>query len=664
MTEGFDSKIFQPGRFKQSFQEDDPYFRSLTAKYERIPTRIFGNAVEGSLGTAKEIAEVIREKNKRGELCVLALSAESGPLEVCRELVLLHQRKEISFRQVVFFAIMEYYPLDEPSPRWMKHVLQEKFLRYVDIPEEQIFFPDGTVEQNKVPSHCQEIEKKINTFGGIDILLLGLGRTGRIGFNEPGASRKSLTRPVSLDDVTRTEKASEFFGKERVPRKALTLGIQTLLAARMIRLLVWGEEKAALVKKAVEERVGEEIPASFLQEHPQAAVILDMASAAELTRISTPWLIDQMVWDDRLIRKAVVWLSRQVKKPVLKLTDRDYNDHGMENLITEKGVAYNINIKVFNDLQHTITGWPGGKPQADDTNRPERKTPFPKRILIFSPHPDDDVISMGGTMLRLVEQGHDVHVAYQCSGNVAVSDADVLKYMDFIRDFIDPREDDDGIGLHEIYREIGSYPGRKNSEALDPEVVRRVKTLIRAGEAKAACRYVGLQAGNVHFLNMPFYETGGTEKRPPGTEDIRLVTELIARIKPHQIYAAGDLSDPHGTHRICLETIFASLRELREEEWLKDCWVWLYRGAWQEWEIHQIEMAVPLSPDELLRKRTAIFKHQSQKDGALFLGDDTREFWQRAEGRNRGTAKAYDDLGLAEYEAVEAFVRYELSLSP
>lgn len=502
------------------------------------------------------------------------------------------------------------------------------------------------------------LKKKIQKFGGIDIQILGIGRTGHIGLNEPGSAMNSLTRLISLDDITRTEAGSDFFGKDFVPRKAISMGIKTILKAERIRLLAWGEGKANVLKKTIEGDVTEEVPASFLQKHANTEVILDEAAAAELTRIKTPWLIDSVVWTSQLIRKAVVWLCLKVDKPILKLTDRDYNDNGMGDLLAEKGSAYQINIKVFNELQHTITGWPGGKPNADDTNRPERKSPFPKRVIVFSPHPDDDVISMGGTLLRLVEQGHDVHVAYETSGNVAVSDDDVLRYLDFMSAYTSTLSD----GNKELLAQrdkIKAFFKNKKADQVDLPEIRTIKTMIRQGEAKAACRYANVKPENVHFLNLPFYETGGVEKKPIGEADIEIVGQLIKDVKPHQIYAAGDLSDPHGTHRVCLDAIFRAIDVLKIEDWMKDCWVWLYRGAWHEWDIHQIEMAVPISPDEVTRKRNAIFKHQSQKDGAMFLGGDMREFWQRAEDRNRGTAITYDKLGMAEYEAFEAFVRYE-----
>lgn len=659
MIEKFNEKISIAGKFKNEGYHEDPYLRSLITKHERIPTRIFKSSTEGSKAVAHEIAETIRQRALEGKDCVLGLAVGSAPSEVYSELVRMHQQDGLSFKNVVVFGIMEYYPIKPDALQSFNRTIHEKFLKHIDIVPSNVHYLDGTIEQERIYEFCRDIENKIDDLGGIDIQILGIGTTGHIGLNEPGSSLNSYTRLVSLDDITRTEAASDFFGKDNVPRKAITLGIKTILKSKKIRLLAWGEGKAGILKRSIEDVQSEEVPASFLQNHNNTLVILDVAAGAYLTRIRTPWLIDSIIWSDRMTRKAVVWLCQKVNKPILKLTDRDYNDYGMGDLLAEKGSAYDINIKVFNELQHTITGWPGGKPGADDTHRPERKEPFPKRVIIFSPHPDDDVISMGGTMLRLVDHGHDVHVAYQVSGSIAVSDSDVLRYLDFVRDYSASVEGEDTTILEEEHDRIREFIKNKKHDTVDLPEVQTIKALIRVGEAKAACRYANVKNDNVHFLRMPFYETGGVEKNPIGPEDIKIVADLIQQVKPHQIYAAGDLSDPHGTHRVCLDAIFAAIEQLKHEPWMKDCWVWLYRGAWHEWEIHQIEMAVPISPDELLRKRNAIFKHQSQKDGAMFLGGDNREFWQRAEERNRGTARTYDELGMAEYEAFEAFVRYE-----
>jgi len=422
--------------------------------------------------------------------------------------------------------------------------------------------------------------------------------------------------------------------------------------------MAWGEGKGPIVQKSVEGPMTDQIPATFLQKHTNTLIVLDDAAASQLTAVKTPWLVDSCEWTDQLMRKAVVWLCQTLNKPILKLTNHDYMEHGMADIITEYGSAYQVNIRIFNELQHTITGWPGGKPNAEDTHRPERAKPFPKKAIIFSPHPDDDVISMGGTFIRLVDQGHEVHVAYQTSGNIAVFDEDAIRFADFVKDF------NETFGLNKedgekFYQKVVKSLKEKKPGQLDTAEVLTIKGLIRRGEAKAGCRSVGIPDEQAHFLDMPFYETGKVKKKPLGEEDIQIIVDLLEEIKPQQIYAAGDLSDPHGTHRVCLSAIFQAIDRLKSKSWMKDCYVWLYRGAWQEWDIDQIEMAVPLSPDELMRKRRAVFKHQSQKDSALFPGNDKREFWVRAEDRNHATAKAYNQLGLAEYEAIEAFVRYK-----
>ena len=652
-----DEKISPIGKFKNEGYHDDPYLRSLITKHERIATRIFQSSTEGSKAVAGEVAGLIRQKSANKEKCVLGLAAGSAPSEVYSELIRMHNEESLSFKNVLVFVVVEYYPIKPDAIQSFGRALREKFLNHIDIPSENIHLLDGMVEPEKVYEFCRNIELKIERLGGIDIQILGIGPTGHIALNEPGSSLNSLTRLVSLDDITRVHASSDFFGKENVPRKAITLGIKTIMKSKKIRLLAWGEGKAPIVKRSVEGKFTEEVPVSLLQNHQDAKVILDVAAAAKLTRIETPWLIDSVVWDDKLVRKAVVWLCQKAKKPILKLTDRDYNDNGMGELLAERGNAYQINIRVFNELQHTITGWPGGKPNADDTHRPERKEPFPKRVLIFSPHPDDDVISMGGTMIRLVDHGHDVHLAYQVSGSLAVSDSDVLRYLDFVHDYSELVEGEDTTTLEEEHNRLREFIKNKKHDTIDLPEVRTIKGLIRVGEAKAACRYANVKSKNVHFLMLPFYETGGVEKKPLGDEDIQIVKELIREVKPHQIYAAGDLTDPHGTHRICLDAVQKALKQMKGETWIEDCYFWMYRGAWQEWEIHEVDMAVPLSPDEVTVKRKAIFKHQSQKDNVPFPGSDKREFWQRAEERNHNTAVMYDRLGLAEYQAMEVFAR-------
>jgi glucosamine-6-phosphate deaminase len=626
--------------------------------YEQIPTVIYSESSDAAIAVAREIAALIKEKHKNNQNAVLGLATGSTPTGVYDELIRLHNDEGLSFKNVITFNLDEYYPIEPDSLQSYVRFMNEHLFNHIDIPKDQIHIPDGTLTEDEVQDFCNEYEKKIKEAGGIDIQLLGIGRTGHIGFNEPGSRPDSLTRLITLDKITRKDAASDFFGEEYVPRRAITMGVGTIMSAKRIFLMAWGEGKAGIIRETVEGEIKESIPATYLQNHSNTTIVLDSAASQKLMRINTPWLLSSIAWnDDKLIRKAVVWLCQKLDKPILKLTDENYNENGMADLITSNGPAYNINIKIFNELQHTITGWPGGKPNADDTNRPERAQPFPKRAIVFSPHPDDDVISMGGTLIRLVDHGHEVHIAYQTSGNIAVFDDDVVRFADFVLDY------SEAFGMKEqkaekLFRKVNEFLKNKQPGQVDSPEVKKIKGLIRRGEAKAGGRYCGVPDENMHFMEMPFYETGRVKKKPISDEDVQITVDLMREVKPHQIYAAGDLSDPHGTHRVCLKAIFEALEVVKNDDWAKDCWVWLYRGAWQEWDVNEIEMAVPLSPQELIRKRRAIFKHQSQKDRPLFPGSDAREFWQRSEDRNRGTAKTYDALGLAEYEAIEGFVRY------
>lgn len=626
--------------------------------FERIPTSVYEDSKVASRAVAEEIAEVIRDKANTGQPCVLGLATGSTPTGVYKELINMHKNEGLSFSNVITFNLDEYFPMEPDFLQSYVYFMNENLFDHIDIKKENIHIPDGTLPKELVATFCQSYEEKILEAGGLDIQILGIGRTGHIGFNEPGSGIHSKTRMITLDHITRTDAASDFFGEENVPRKAITMGVGTILNAKKIILMAWGEGKASIVQETVEGEISDKVPATFLQTHPNTRVVLDTAAAASLVRQKTPWLVGPCNWDVALAKRGTIWLSQKLEKPVLKLTERDYMDHGMSDLITDHGPAYDINIKIFNELQHTITGWPGGKPNADDANRPERALPAKKKVVIFSPHPDDDVISMGGTFLRLVDQGHEVHVAYQTSGNIAVFDDDVIRFTDYFRDLNKDFEISNRSG-DELYAKVVSSIENKKPGDEDSEEVAKIKGMIRRSEAKAACRYVGIPDENVHFLDMPFYETGQIKKDPIGPADVKIVAELLDKIQPQQVYAAGDLSDPHGTHRVCLDAIFQALAGLKTEEWTSDCWLWLYRGAWQEWDVNDIDMAVPLSPGELFRKRKAIFKHQSQKDTAVFPGADSREFWQRAEDRNRTTAQIYDQLGLAEYEAIEAFKRYE-----
>lgn len=631
-------------------------------RFEKIPVTIFRDSRSGSLYAAGEVAAFIREKQSVKQPCRLALGAGPALYTFYEELLRLHREEGLDFSHVQVFQIAEYFPISADSMQSSSHFLRTNFLDHIDIRDIDVHILEGSIQREDLDSFCREYERIIEDGGGLDVVIQDIGSRGHIGFNAPGSPRDSKTRIVSLDRASVISAAGDFYGESHVPHMAFTLGIDTIMKAGKVILFAWGEGKASVIRKIVEEESSDQIPAGIFQNHSDARILLDESAAEELTRERTPWFVDTPEWDDRMIRKAVVWLCQELNKPILKLTDRDYNEHHMNNLMIKFGSAYNVNIKVFNELQHTITGWPGGKPDADDTNRPERARPARKRVVIFSPHPDDDVISMGGTFIRLVDQGHEVHVAYQTSGNIAVFDEDVIQYTDFFQVL------HQGLSLNNtdasaLFMKVRGDIGRKKPGEVDSAEVKNIKTFIRRSEARAGCRLIGIGEEQIHFLDMPFYDTGLIRKSPLGSSDISIITSLLDSIKPHQIYAAGDLSDPHGTHRICLNAIFESLNNLKDSPWISDCRVWLYRGAWQEWPVNEIDMAVPMSPDELMRKRKAIFKHQSQKDSALFPGSDRREFWQRAEARNKGLAVLYDQLGLAEYEAMEGFKRLPIPIS-
>lgn len=633
---------------------------SALAQRELVPVMVFQDARGASAAVAKEVADLIRQRTQEGRSTVLGLATGSTPVGIYNELIRMHQHEGLSFRNVISFNLDEYYPILPNALQSYNRFMHEHLFDHVDINPENVHIPDGTLKVEEVFNYCQKFEKAMVDAGGIDIQLLGIGRTGHIGFNEPGSARNSRTRLITLDKVTRLDAASDFFGEQNVPRRAITMGVGTILAAKRIILMAFGEHKAQVVAQAVEGPVTSTVAASFLQEHRNTLILLDPAAAADLTRFRVPWQVGPVEWNPKMIRRAVIWLAEKLGKPILKLTEEDYNEEGLQDLLAAHGPAYNINIDIFRLMQDTITGWPGGKPAAVKRPGDRRRAAdeiFPKRVLVFSPHPDDDVISMGGTLMRLVEQGHETHVAYQVSGNIAVSDDDAIRFADFADDFSRLFGGHAG-QASAIERHIEEFLRNKKPGQVDSDEVQKIKALIRRGEARAAGRYCGLPVERLHFLDMPFYETGRVRKKPLSAQDIQLIVDLLEQLKPHQIYAAGDLSDPHGTHRVCLTAILSALDQVKNHPWFTDCEIWLYRGAWQEWGAQEIDMAVPLSPVELQRKRQAIFKHQSQKDKALFPGTDKREFWQRAEDRNRGTAKLYDRLGLAEYEGIEGFVRW------
>ncbi|MCD8043995.1 MAG: glucosamine-6-phosphate deaminase [Tannerellaceae bacterium] len=645
-----------PSRY---FRPENAYEHSVLTRYEKIPTTIFESADEGSVAIANEIAAQIRRKQENGENFVLALPGGRSPQSVFKELIRQYKEEHLSFRNVIVFNVYEFYPLAATAFSNLGY-LKDYFLDHVDIDPKNIYSPDGTMPMDAIYEFSRHYEGLIRMVGGIDYMLLGIGHAGNIGFNGPGSTTSVGTRLVLLNNDDRKEASKIFKSIENVPASVITMGVSTILNAKQITLMAWGENKAEIIRRTVEGKVSDTDPATYLQNHTNAKVMVDLGGAYHLTRISHPWLVSNCDWDNQLIRRAIVWLCQMTGKPILKLTNKDYSEHGLGELLALYGSAYNVNIQIFNDIQHTITGWPGGKPDADDSNRPERATPYPKKVILFSPHPDDDVISMGGTFRRLCDQKHDVYVAYQTSGNIAVGDEEVIRYCEYLRDVCDkysPNDDTVKKKAEEIihYLRFEKVEGEKEKDD-----VLFMKGTIRREEARAGCHYTGVtQEDHIRFLDLPFYETGMVKKKDLSEADVKIIRDLLEEIKPDQMFVAGDLADPHGTHKVCLDAILAAIDEVKDEEWMKNCRVWMYRGAWAEWEMDHIEMAVPISPEELRLKRNAILKHQSQAESAPFLGDDERLFWQRAEDRNRATAELYRQLGLAAYEAIEAFVQYK-----
>ncbi len=630
----------------------------MVESFEKIPVKIFPTPKEGSVFAAGEIAAIIKHKQSLGQNCVLGLATGSTPISLYRELVRMHKEEGLSFQNVISFNLDEYYPLEREAVQSYWSFMHRYLFNHVDIKRENIHIPNGEWKKDDIKKYCHELENKIDEVGGIDLQILGIGNNGHIGFNEPGSSIYSKTRLVTLENSTRIANVKDFQNITRVPRLAITAGINTIMKAKKIILLAWGL-KSTIVAKSVEGNVTEQVPASLLQTHHECLFVIDELAASDLTRIKYPWLTGEIEWTPRMIRKAVTNMTLKTGKPVLMLTNKDYNDYSLGDLLVEKGDAYEINLQVYYMLRDSITGWPGGKPNAVLPFHPERSEIQPKTCVIFSPHPDDDIISMGGTFMRLHDQGHKVHVAYQTSGNIAVTDEFVTRFLDFAVGFEELSGIDNSMSS-EILEKARHFLDNKKTNQVDTDQIRQIKGLIRRCEAKATCRYVGLEDDQIHFQNLPFYETGTIQKNPMGEEDVQITMALLRKIKPHQVYCAGDLADPHGTHKVCLDIIFESFRRLKAEgdEWIKDCWVWLYKGAWQEWDISEIEMAIPMSPDQVMKKRYGIFIHQSQKDMVPFMGDDSREFWQRAEERNSNTADLYAQWGLTKYAAMEAFVRW------
>lgn len=624
----------------------------ILQRYEKIRTGIYESEYDGVQYVSDAIVKMISSHDYKGDPdtgelnpFVLGLSTGRTPIGLYRELVKRYQKGEVSFENVVVYSLDELYPIKATEQQSRNYRIHEDFLSHINIRPENIHIFDGTTPIEAASEYCRQFESGIHR---IDLMIMGMSEQGQIGFNEPGSYAKSRTRLVQLNHATRKSLQPQFYSYSSIPRMAITMGMSTVMRAQRIFLLAWSESKADIVRKVVEGEVTDQIPASLLQNHPNIEIVVDETAAGLLTREQTPWLVGPCRWTKKFTRKAVVWLCGVVQKPILKLTYQDYIENSLGSLLESVGAYDKVNIDIFNDLQHTITGWPGGKPNANDATRPVTSTPFPKRVLIFSPHPDDDVISMGGTFLRLVDQGHDVHVAYQTSGNVAVHDDVVLQIMDTARE----------LQLNNRFEHVKNLIANKKAGEPEPRELREIKAAIRRAEAKAASRLFGLnEETHTHFLNLPFYETGGIKKGMLRQEDVDIVVRLLNKLKPHQIYAAGDLSDPHGTHRICIEAVLAAMQAVEKEDWAKEMQMWLYRGAWQEWDLGVVDMAVPLSPEEMLKKRHAIYRHLSQKDIVPFPGSDTREFWQRAEDRTQNTARLYDKLGMAEYQAIEVFVK-------
>jgi len=626
--------------------------RDLLHRYEKMPTKVFQTEQAGVTYLADMIVQMLHQHNEMHveddfyedfNPFVLGLTTGRTPVGLYAELVKRYERGEVSFRNVVVYSLDEFYPIDKENPQSRNYRIHNEFLNHIDILPENVHIINGNVSAEDIARYTDAYDKMRR----INLMIIGVGEQGQIGFNEPGSYEKSRTRLVQLSHNSRKVQSKFFPDMAETPKMAITMGIGTIMRAEKVVLMAWGEGKAPVIRDIVEGEISAQVPASYLQRHNNLEVVVDENAAGLLTREVAPWLVGPCEWTPRFMRKAVVWLCQKVKKPILKLTHADYIENSLGELLEAVGSFDQINIRVFNDLQHTITGWPGGKPDADDSTRPVASTPFPKKVLIFSPHPDDDVISMGGTFIRLVEHGHDVHVAYETSGNVAVHDDVVLQHIDTARE----------LGFGDRYAEVEAIIRDKQRAEAEPRPLLDLKGAIRRAEAKAAVRSFGLPAEKAHFLNLPFYETGGIKKGALSDADIDIIVKLLREIKPHQIYAAGDLADPHGTHRVCIEAVLGALEVVKEDEWLKECHMWLYRGAWMEWDLGMVDMAVPLSPDELIKKRHAIYRHVSQKDIVPFPGSDTREFWQRAEERTQNTAALYDKLGMAEYQAIEVFVK-------
>ena len=617
--------------------------------YDKLYTEVHPDSTIASRKIADMVAESVQKHGQEhpGTLFRLGLTTGASPASLYKVLSRYYREGRISFRNVAVYSIDEYYPSSPSDMQSRNYHLHKELLDNVDILPENVHIPDGSVPHEEIGAYCARFDEEAR---GLDLLIMGIGEQGQVGFNEAGTAETSRTRTVLLSYASRMRQAHNFNGDLAVtPKQAITIGLSTMMSAKKVFLMAWGETKAKAVARVAEGEVGADCPATWFQRHPDARLFVDDVSGSLLTRVVAPWLIGPCDWTPKFRRKAVIWLCQKVGKPILKLTHADYLKNSLEELLEVAGSYNKVNIDVFNDLQHTITGWPGGKPNADDSTRPVASKPFPKKVLVFSPHPDDDVISMGGTLIRLQHQGHDVHVAYETSGNVAVHDSVVMQHIDAAKQ----------LGYGDRIAEVQALVDSKVPGAPEPRPLLDIKAAIRRSEARGACHSFGMKDDHIHFLNLPFYESGGVRKLPCTQADVDIIKALMEDIKPDQIYMAGDLADPHGTHRVCTEAALEAFTELQEggASWTEDCHIWMYRGAWMEWELSRVDMAVPLSPDEVVEKRHAIYRHLSQKDIVPFPGEDPREFWQRAEDRTQATAQAYDKLGMAEYQAIEVFLK-------
>ena len=632
------------------------HIESERTQLETITTQIYSSADAACITVADAITQLINERNAANKPTVLGLATGSTPVRLYRELIRRHREEGLSFANVITFNLDEYYGLAGDHPESYRKFMQDQLFDHVDLKPENTHVPDGTVERDAVFKSCKAYEEAIVAAGSIDIQILGIGRTGHIGFNEPGSGPETRTRMVTLDSLTRKDAARDFLGEENVPRHAITMGVGTILDARKVFLLAWGESKASIIAKTVEGKQTDEIPATFLQQHERCTFCIDEAAASHLTRQRYPWLVGPVKWTDAMTRKAILWLSQTTEKPILKLVDDDYTEHGMSDLLIEQGTAYELNIRLFNITQQTITGWPGGKPNADDSPRPERANPSPKRSLILSPEPLDDVYCLGGTIERLQKQGHEVMIAYQTSGNLAVPDTDVRNALELMIELGKKKSSSD----LSYAKSIEDQLDKKGLFGGDSTEIRHLKGLIRRSEARASARILGIDVSAVHFVNLPFYENGRYRRFLTTEADVEQMNLLLENIKPHQIFTTGYGHDPLSVSAICFSILLDALKKCADSDWLKDCTLWLYRGIEKEWDADEIDMAVPLSPDELKNKLQSIYQHQTQRKQNPEAG--ATNIWDSAREINCATAKHYDRFGLAEYEAIECFKRFEPSL--